>query len=66
MSKQVQNFDEVTDIWLETFFSFSTSCHLEFIVNHMKINITIADNLRWLCYNLPWLSLSEQLVQKQK
>ena len=45
MSKKVQNFVEVTDIWLEKFF-FSISCHLEFIVNHMKINITVTDNLR--------------------
>ena len=31
----------------------------------MKKNITIADNLRWLYYNLRWLSWSEQLVQKE-
>ena len=35
VSKNVQNFDEVTDIWLVTFF-FSINHHLGFIVNHMK------------------------------
>ena len=43
VSKKVQNFDEVADILLVTF--FSTNCHLGFIVNHMKENITIMVNL---------------------
>ena len=34
VSKKIQNFDGVIDIWLVTFFSIN--CYLQFIVNRIK------------------------------
>ena len=61
VSKKVQNFDEVTDIWLVAFL-FRSIAIWDSLLSHEKKDITITDNLRYC--NLRWLSWSEQLVQK--
>ena len=62
VSKKVQNFDKVTDIWLAMIFSQSVVIWDSLLIIWKK-NITTTDNLRWQCYDLLWSSWSEQLVQ---
>ena len=64
VSKKVKNFEEVTDIWLVTFFFQSIVTWDLLLITWKEKDITIADILRWLYYDLRWLSWSEQLVQK--